>query len=354
MKKSYLAMAALAAIGGAAQAQTNVTIYGLIDNGVEYTTNANATGDKQVRMTSGGMNTSRWGLRGTEDLGSGLKAVMQLEGGIKTDTGEFDSTGVIFNRQANVGLEGSFGRTVAGRMYSTTYDFILPFDPMGYAPSYSWATSAGATGGRKDGMLTGVSNAIKYEGKFGAFKLGANYGFGESAGNTATDAKFAVGAGFGSGPFAAALTYERQNPATTTAGVRDKINVVHLAGSYEVVSGIKLFAAIRDYKKTFGNGTTPEQRSNTYWTGVTYQMTPALTLAGAVYYEDIKNLAAGTDADPKLYVLRAKYALSKHTSLYTAAGFARAKNNQKTGVSRDDPGFASSQNGLIAGIQHRF
>ncbi|MEB0178335.1 porin, partial [Undibacterium sp. CCC3.4] len=89
---------------------------------------------------SGGMNTSRLGFRGNEDLGGGLKAIWQLEGGVILDTGTSD--GDLFGRQANVGLQGDFGRIVAGRSYSTTYDFILPFDPLGYAPQYSWATSA--------------------------------------------------------------------------------------------------------------------------------------------------------------------------------------------------------------------
>jgi hypothetical protein len=87
---------------------------------------------------SGGKNTSRWGLRGTEDLGGGLKAVFNLEGGILMDTGAAD--GALFKRQAYVGLEGSFGRVVIGRSFTSTYDTVIKFDPMGFAPNYSWAT----------------------------------------------------------------------------------------------------------------------------------------------------------------------------------------------------------------------
>src|SRR4051812_31402134 len=100
MKKSTLSIALLAALAsaGAAHAQSNVQLYGLIDAGVDYTTNANAAKDSMTRVISGGKNTSRWGIRGTEDLGGGLKALVNLEGGILLDTGNSD--GVLFKRQA--------------------------------------------------------------------------------------------------------------------------------------------------------------------------------------------------------------------------------------------------------------
>lgn len=139
-QKNILAAAVLSVISGAAAAQSNVTIYGLIDTGVEYLTNAGANKGSVLRLSSGAMNTSRIGFRGTEDLGGGLKAVFQLENGFKLDTGAFDdSTGALFNRQSTVGLEGAFGRVVAGRSFTTTYDFILPFDPNGPAtPTLAW------------------------------------------------------------------------------------------------------------------------------------------------------------------------------------------------------------------------
>ena len=95
-------------------------------------------------------------------------------------------------------------------------------------------------------------------------------------------------------------------------------------------------------------------RANTYWGGVSYLITPAVTLTGAVYKVDVRNVAANTDADPVMYVARTLYALSKRTDLYAAAAYAKAGNGKLVGVSRDDPGFASTQAGFSAGIQHRF
>jgi predicted porin len=348
-------LGALAGLSGVAAAQSSVTVYGLIDTGVEYVNNAGANGGSITRLSSGAMNTSRIGFRGSEDLGGGLKAIFQLENGFKLDTGGFDGdANQLFNRQSNVGLEGSFGRVVAGRSFSTTYDFILPFDPMGYSGQYSWVTSAGATGARKDGMPTGVSNLIKYQGQFGDFKLGAMYAFGEAAGNNSDSAKYGLGLGYGTGPFTVAATFDRVNGAAlATTGAYDKATSAHLAGGYQFSEAFKANLGYRYYKKTLASGAT-DLRSDFFWGGGSYKLTPAFTLIGTIYYQNIKNVAAGTDADPIMYSLRLKYALSKRTDLYASGAYAKARNNQLVGVSRDDVGFGNSQVGVTLGMQHRF
>ncbi len=350
MKKTIICAAALSMIAGLAQAQSNVTVYGLIDANLTYNSDANAAKESQFKLNSGGMNTSRFGLRASEDLGGGLKAIVQLEGGILLDTGASD--GDLFGRQANVGLQGDFGKLIAGRSYSTTYDFILPFDPMAYAPQYSWATTGGATGARKDGMLTSASNLLKYQFDGKGYKLGATYAFGESVGDTSSNAKMALAGSVNFGAFAAVLAYDQVNSAAIASGAIDKAKSIHLAGSYQI-GDVKLFAGLRDYQKSLASG-AKELQSNTLWTGVSYKLTPSWNLTGAYYYQDIKNLAAGADADPGMLVGRAKYALSKRTDIYIAAAFAKGSNGKAVGVSRDDAGFGTGQNSATVGIQHRF
>ena len=359
MKKTLLALAAIATASGAAHAQTNVTVYGLVDTGVEYTTNANAAKNSVWRLTSGGQNTSRFGFKGTEDLGGGLKAVFQLEGGFFADTGAID--GQLFKRQANVGLEGGFGRVVLGRSYTTVYDFMLPFDPMGYAPDYSWVTSGNGTAVSKYGMTTAFDNIVKYQGQFGPVKLGASYGFGEVAGSTQDSQKLALGAAYTGGPFGIAGTYERVNGNTVAAtGNRNQITTYHLAASYKFSDALSLKGGYRNYKLAPGAAATADTRADLYWAGVTYQATPTIGLTGVVYSQKVKNVASGTEADPTMYVFRAKYALSKRTDLYTAVAYAKAKNGQLVGLTRDSSadggvsGFSDSQTGIIMGIQHRF
>lgn len=171
MKITSMALAAAAlATAGTAAAQSNVTLYGIMDAGIEYVNHAGANGGGAARLVSGGKNTSRWGLRGSEDLGGGLKGIFNLESGIAIDTGRLDTDNTLFDRRAVVGLAGSFGQVVFGRTFTTTYDFMLPYDPMGYAPNYSWATSSTATGDRKDGLFSRASNAVRYDGTFGGLE----------------------------------------------------------------------------------------------------------------------------------------------------------------------------------------
>lgn len=351
MKKSLICAAALTMIAGLAQAQSNVTIYGLIDANVTYNTDANAAKDGQFKLNSGGMNTSRMGFRGTEDLGNGLKATMQLETGVLLDTGAID--GAMFGRQANVGLQGAFGKVIAGRSFTTTYDFILPFDPMAYAPQYSWATTGNGTGGRKDGMLTSASDLVKYQFEANGFKLGATYAMGEQAGDTSSGAKMAFAGAYSSGPLALALTFDQANSIATLSSPMAKTKTMHAAASYKLESA-KLYVGYRNYNKT--QASKADLRSDLFWGGVEYKLSPVMTLTGAYYYQDIKNMAAGTDADPGMMVARLKYALSKRTDIYVSGGFAKSHNNKPVGASREEDvlGFGTSQNSFTVGMQHRF
>ena len=348
-----IAVAAMLAAGGAAHAQSNVQVYGLLDVGVDVSNNAGPNGGTLSRVSSGGMNTSRWGLRGSEDLGGGLKAVFQLEGGILMDTGAID--GQLFRRQANVGLEGSWGRVVLGRSFTSVYDTVIRFDPMGFAPFYSWATTASATGPSKYGMTTGFDNMIKYSGKTGDFNYGATYSFGEQAnGSHADSAKYAFATSYESEGLGLMATYERENGNTVAAtGNRDETSVIH-AGGYYQTGPFKFWLAGRDFKLKAGKAATPDVKATTYWTGVAYKLQPNVTLTGAVYYVDVKNVADGKDADPIMYVLRYRYAASKRTDLYATLGYTKARHDLLTGLSRDDAAFGNSQHGLMVGIQHRF
>ncbi|MRW89290.1 porin [Duganella sp. FT80W] len=354
MKKSSstLAVLALCAAAGGAQAQSNVQVYGLLDMGLETANNQNANGNSLTRVISGGMNTSRWGLRGSEDLGGGLKAVFNLEGGILMDTGAQD--GALFKRQANVGLEGSFGRVVLGRSFTTVYDTVITFDPMGFAPFYSWSTSGPATGPSKYGFTTQYDNIIKYAGTFGDWKIGANYAAGEQTTGAQDSAKVGFSTVYKVGGANLMATWERNNGNTVVAtGNRDKNTVWHVGGNYET-GPLKFWLVMRDYKLAAGKAATADVAANTTWGGVAYKLDPATTLTGAVYHINVKNVAAGTDADPTMYVLRYRYALSKRTDLHVTAAYAKAKNGQLTGLSRDDAAYGNSQHGLTVGMQHRF
>jgi predicted porin len=353
MKQKLLSLAVLSALSlaGAAQAQSNVQVYGLIDAGVEYVDHAASNGNSTVRVVSGGKNTTRWGFRGTEDLGGGLKAVFGLEGGILLDTGNAD--GALFKRQAYVGLDGKLGRVVLGRSFTTVYDFVIKFDPMGFAPNYSWATSGAATGPSKYGMTTAFDNLIKYSGSSGALSYGASVGLGEQAGSTADSRKYAAAVSWMDKGFGVMGSIERINGNTLPAtGNRDQTSAFHLAADYKTPSW-RYSAGMRGYKLESGKAATPDVRADTYWGGISHYVNN-ITLTGAVYHVNVKNVAAGKDADPTMVVARGMLALSKRTDLYLSAAHVSGKNGQLVGLSRDDAGFGTSQTGITAGIQHRF
>jgi predicted porin len=358
MNKHILAAAVAAVVCGTASAQTNVQVYGLMDLGLEHISNASASGGSVTNVSTGGTNNSRFGFRGTEDLGNGLKAVFNLEGGILADTGNSD--GALFRRQSNVGLEGSFGRVVLGRSYTTVYDFINPFDPMGYAPHYSWGPTGNGTLSSKYGMTTGFDNIVKYSGEFAGLKIGASFGAGEVPGNAADGRKLAAAVGYETGPLRFAFTGERVNGTSNAAGARSVSKVYHAAAAYKITKAIDLKVAYRNYKLTPASGA--EVRADTWWTGANYQLTPVVTLIGVVYFENVKAGATPLDtrSDPMMFELSARYALSKRTFVYTTAAHAKAKDGGRAGLTRDssadggNTGFSAHQTGLMLGIQHRF
>jgi predicted porin len=353
MKKSQLALAVLAALSfsATAHAQTNVQVYGLIDAGVEYVNHADAAGDSVVRVVSGGKNTSRWGFKGSEDLGNGTKAIFGLEGGILMDTGAAD--GALFKRQAYVGLDGKFGRAVIGRSFTTVYDFVIKYDPMGFAPNYSWATSGAATGPSKYGMTTAFDNLIKYSGTTGEFSYGASIGVGEQPNNSSDARKYAVAGAWNHADLGLMAAFEQVNGSTVAAtGNRDEARVFHLGATYKA-GNLQYFAAMRGYKQEQGRANAADVRADTYWLGVVDTI-GKVTLTGAVYHVNVKNVAANLDADPTMLVARGMYALSKRTTLYLSAAHVKGKHDQLVGLSRDDAGFGTSQTGVTAGIQHRF
>ena len=177
-------------------------------------------------------------------------------------------------------------------------------------------------------------------------------GFGEAAGNFKSSSKYDLGVGYSVGGFSAALTWDRQNGAgtsTTPADTTDNIQSIHAGASYDF-GALKLFAGYRNYKRAFTTAAA-SQRSDMYWAGASYDVTPAFTLYGAVYKQNIKD---GTDADPILFSVRGQYALSKRTTAYLSAGYAKAKNGQNVSLSRDVAGYGNNQVGVTVGLQHRF
>lgn len=126
MKKSLLALAALTAFAGAASAQSSVTLFGIVDAGLAR---VSANGKSVTGMTNSGINSSRFGVRGVEDMGGGLQAGFWLEGQLTNDDG--NAAGLNFQRRATVSLMGGFGEIRMGRDFTPTFSNTTVYDPFG-------------------------------------------------------------------------------------------------------------------------------------------------------------------------------------------------------------------------------
>lgn len=366
MKMKLFAAAVAALAAGGAYAQSSVTLYGVADVGLEYVNNANAAGDDLFRMSSGNQSGSRWGLRGVEDLGGGLKGVFVLESGFDLDTGNSNLGGRLFGRQAYVGLQSNFGSLLLGRQQTAFYDFGLIYDPMAISSRYGILAQDAAFASRAD-------NTVKYIGKFGGLTASAFYSFNsngqEVAGAFRRGQEYGALLNYAAGPFSVGAAYDEVHGTSTTVGgvtvdqSGQRIRRATVGANY-AFGPAKVYAGYRWAKAADGAtlpGVTPtvtNSTSNLYWLGLGYQLTPAFSLSGAAYYQDFRK----TDADPWQFVVTADYALSKRTDVYTSLSYAlndngstlgvNGFNNAATGTVNVQPG--KDQFGAVVGLRHKF
>lgn len=370
-KSSLLLLAAGLTSAGAAFAQTNVTIYGIVDTSVHYLSNANANGSSNIRLDNGAIANSRIGFKGTEDLGGGLKAMFQLENGFSSDTGAAMQNGALFGRQSWVGLQGGFGKVRVGKQNTPLFDLLGDhFDPLTVAnyASNSWLPVAAS--------LVRTPNMVRYDGDFGPVSAGVSYAFGEKAGSTRTGSQFSSALRYTAGAFAIGGGFQQ---TVSSANSSDKHTAWNLSASYDFGT-TKLFGGWFNIKDSAGftgaymaadGDTSPwttastltatagnQRKDNGFFLGSSYKATNALTLTGALYYDKSKNVSytgLGNVGDGTRYTLAgwAEYALSKRTQLYTTIDYNKAKDAAVYELTNS----ASGKNSLTTvgvGIRHIF
>ena len=224
MKKNLIvtAIAALAAsFAGAANAQSSVTLYGLVDAGFTYVNNVQAPEvadhfkNNSFSMTGNNVQMSRWGLRGSEDLGGGLKAIFTLENGFNVNNG--GSLDGMFSRQAFVGLSTNAGTVTLGRQNDSVVDYLGPLSATG-----SWGGTYFAHPGNLDNLNGDTfrdNNSVKYSSaNYAGFSFGGMYGFSNAAGSFADNRAYSVGAGYANGGLKLGAAYMQANGMNTNAG----------------------------------------------------------------------------------------------------------------------------------------
>ena len=346
MKKNLIALAVLAA-SGVASAQSTVTLYGLVDAYFGSTRTkvsepgVATTSLRQTVINSGGFNTSRFGLKGSEDLGGGLKANFVLESGFNVDTGAAssytnpftgESSSSTFSRNSWVGVSGGFGEVKLGKMW-TPYDDVkglgaAAFDANIFAPAANvWLSN---------NYQDRPGNAIYYvTPDMSGFSAAAMYSFGENKTQTQKAGKIiSANVKYIGGPVAVALAYQREEQGGALA-TNPTTKFTQLNGSYDF-GVVKLLAAA-------GNVKRGEDKAKEYQIGVDVPVGAAFTLSGG--YARSKLTSPAGDVTSRGFGLAGKYDMSKRTFLY--AGVNAAKN---------DGGIAGEvkTETYAVGVQHKF
>lgn len=333
MKKRLIAVAVLSLVSGLAAAQSSVTIYGNLDLGL--LTQNHATGSK-TKLESGGISPSIWGLRGSEDLGGGLKAHFNLEGHIAADTGTAGGNGTtgaaaLFRRQSNVGLSSAdWGTLTLGNQYSPAILAFAATDPRGlrenFSGLYSWAYNSGVitTGLTAPGVTPAITpnqnndvgvflqNAISYSNKFGPVGIAAGYSVSEGKG-----AVYSLGATY-AGPVSLSAAYQSNNKPNTS----DRLSTIYTVGAgYTLGDFTGKLNYLRGVNK---NAVTLADSSkvDVVGAGVDWKTAANNTLGAALYFGKDK---LNSDDKTTTLILSDEYALSKRTTLYGTLAFADAK-----------------------------
>ncbi|WP_321783298.1 porin [Paraburkholderia sp. J94] len=393
MKKTLMVAALTGVFATAAHAQSSVTLYGLVDAGITYANNSG--GHSLWKASSGTVNGSRWGLRGSEDLGGGLKAIFTLESGFNIMNGTAGQSSRMFGRQAFVGLASNqYGAVTLGRQYDSVVDYLAPLSNTG--TQYGGTIAAHPYDNDNLNNSIRFNNTIKYSSvNYAGFKFGGTYSFSNSS-EFANNRAYSFGATYNWGGLNVAAGYLQLNNDVTSATFANGLPTSGANGSQ---TGEWTFLAGR--QRTFGGGVNytfgpatagfvytqtnlsdangggisgTQSGTGTGSTGgiafradsarfqnfegnIRYALTPALSLAGAYTYTRA-NLGGGVNPNYNTVALQSDYALSKRTDVYLQGDWQHVSDNSANiGAYLNGLGSASTRQDQIAvtvGMRHRF
>ncbi|WP_454720850.1 MULTISPECIES: porin [Cupriavidus] len=359
--KAWAAGAALFGLAGGAQAQTSgVTIYGSIDAGVTYLSNVG--GHNQVKMDDSISQGNRFGFRGSESLTSDLSAIFNLEGGFMSDTGASRQGGLLFGRQAYVGLASErFGTVTLGRRFDQMVSLIR-YHPGYYTGIYSF------TPGDLD-RISGawLNNSVVYSSpSLGGFTLNGQYSFAEDGtSNTNGGRAYSLSAAYAAGQFSAvvAATGIKQyaTKSASAMGVPNLFGAPAVAAqATTVLDDYRSVGAGAAYKfekvalsglytntRLEPKGGTVETLHNASLT-VAYWLTPNLILASGYTYSKLGDYRWNT------FNGAVDYLFSKRTDVYFMANFQDASAGSHAILTTNSASSTDRQLGLRVGIRHKF
>jgi predicted porin len=366
VKKTILVIAALAAMGSSAFAQSSVTIYGIVDVAVRHTSNEQNAGQPEAGMwreIGGGMSQSRLGINTVEDLGGGMKALVNLEHRLLPDNGT--QPGAQFWQQSWVGLQTGFGRVTLGRQYNVLFDVVTstyasyPYSPYfeAYKPEIGFAVGARA------------DNMVKYLIEVGPVRAALQVSAGEGSatgGKTVggylrySDSGIGAGVGYEEYEFAS----EKKLKATTF-GASYKTGPWYFNvgwGENKVDSGLTAIdrATLGAFwtgsaNGGFGGAAFLAADKRQIWSvGTNFQATTELNLGIHYFHAKQSGPLASADATAKFLTAAADYALSKRTDAYLEADTTKLTGNVSLNGAGGAANGAQKRNGFTIGLRHRF
>ncbi len=355
-KYSTLVALLAGSIGSCALAQStsSVTLYGIVDASVRYQSglsSANRPDSGSTGSVNSGVGpTSRWGIRGSEDLGGGLRATFNFESTLGVDVGSIGMAPGFFDRAAVLGLAGNWGAVTVGRQNTLLADSVGLTDPIGlrfagmnpniqlnslsgHNLGNEWGTTNSKTGSNR------VNNSVKYSGKFGGFTGRAMYSFGETADSGRRMDSRGLGLDWRQGSWLLTSVWTQFHDANGRT-----LNAANLGGAWH--NG--------DWRLTLNYGRNKAETSAATDTttkvlaaGVTYALTPALSLNGGYYKVDRERTGLRDDGFQRVigYV---DYKFSKRTSVYLELDSTKWKNDYQ------GAGNKKNAHGMSLGVTHRF
>ncbi|MBF3851496.1 porin [Burkholderia pseudomallei] len=409
LKLTRVAVPAMLLVCNNVWAQSSVVLYGVIDAGFTYLTNAQTgkaasgalSGSHQFAFTDGatrGIGGSRWGLKGSEDLGGGLSAVFTMESGFMINNGTLGQGGAAFGRQIFVGFDSPWGIVTAGRQYDTEADFVSAYTP------YMIVGLTGALPGDIDGdaHTRRVNNSIKYKTPlFHGFQAGAMYSLGGQAGDYTHNQVLALGVSYSLNAFSmGAGYYNSRNPNLATFGNNPNsggptVNNLGSSGTptspqsnpvyagYASAHSFEVYAAGLSY--AFGPLTTAALFAHVafenlgdlhsgpnplHYAGsaifnnaelsLMYKISPVLLFGGAYTYTRNGGANGRGGANYQQGIVGVQYFLSKRTELYASAEYQVASGTDSLGqhavanIALLTPSSNTHQLAARVGLLHRF
>ncbi|MGX7006126.1 porin [Caballeronia sp. KNU42] len=383
-----------------AVAQTSVTLYGSLDDGLVYVNNQSSLGStaggKSVnKFVNGILTGSKFGLIGQEDLGGGTKAIFRLESGFNIDTGSAQFANELFGYVADVGITNNIlGTVTAGRQYTPYWVLLSP-----YSPTF-WLTGfTGAHPGDVDSMDNNyrMNNSLVYTSpSIYGFTMSGAYALGGVAGSINTGSTWSLALQYLNGPFGLAAAVLRINNSNTgggdwgaasTTNSNGQIGVSAITNGYQTAAAQQRLAVTGGYEFTQNLGISMQYTNVQYVPGVNskfrdeaifntvgavlhYLVTPSILLATGYSYTRATK-ANGIDAPAQYhqFSLRESYSLSKSTLFYALQGIQVAQGKtlgtpgsgsviDATATVGDGfngaPSSSNRQFAIVFGINHKF